>query len=255
MKFSSNAIKILAGLVLVALLVGYTSPEIKAQQKPDLKISALATPGGWSTGSGSGSYGNRLRVTVTNSQQVGTSDQIPVLVTISFSSGQPYSEVGYLPNGIGPNANAGLPVWFNNIYIPASGPANVVAVVNPDQEVLETVYNNNEKLKTVNVAGGGFAESGSSMKKANSLTVLVSGKKGQLRSRSSRSTGIAGATVLIKYKGKSEKLTTDRSGKATFKHIPAGYCEITVQKGKCKRKKKYKMLSKSSKYGFTLDCY
>ncbi len=112
---------------------------------PDLSISAIATPGGLCKGTR-----NRVRVTITNSQQYGTSKVIPVEIKIIQPPYQPITVRSKLKNGIGPNANNGQVVWFNNVPIAGTTPLQIKGWVNKSKQVRETNYNNNRKTLKVN---------------------------------------------------------------------------------------------------------
>ena len=180
-----------------------------AAAKPDLKVSAIATPGGICSQ-------NKVRVTVVNSQQAGVSDPIPVILTVSQPPNQPTAHVGTLENGIGPNANSGLPVWFHNIPVQANGgPVTLRAHVNPDLEVEESVYNNNTKVVTVNCA-------------PQISTSLLAYWKVNLRDYLKRP--LSG--VLVSVAG--QQVRTDKSGAAVFKGIKPGMQKMRIARKGCK---------------------
>ena len=141
-----GALGTVASVALVIGLLGGQSAPVWAQAKPDLRISAIATPGGLCAGNE-----NKVRVNVQNSSQLaGVRQKIPVILFVSQPPGQPTSYVGHLEQGIGPQSNQ--PVWFHNVVVPNTGGATLKAVVNPDQEIEESNYTNNDRIQQVRVA-------------------------------------------------------------------------------------------------------
>jgi hypothetical protein len=185
---------------------------------PDLRVSQIATPGGLCKGNES-----KVRVTITNSQAVGVRDKIAVILYVSQKGAKPSSYVGYLDSGIGPNSNYGQPVWFKNVIIPNTGSVTLKAVVNPDQEIQETVYNNNTKIIQAKVA----KVCGQTPPPAQGATLTVTAYvDGQWNY--SNYTPVSQASVTIVKSGQTYTGTTGSNGKATFPNLPSGTCNITV---------------------------
>lgn len=186
---------------------------------PDLKISQIATPGGLCQGNLS-----KVRVSITNSQMIGVKVKIPVILFVSQQGSQPKSYVGYLQGGIGPNSNYGQPVWFNNVVIPETGKTvTLKAVVNPDQEIQESVYNNNTKIiqaRVSKVCGQTTPVQGA--------TLTVTAYTGDWNF--GNYTGVSGAVVTVVKSGQTYTGTTGSNGKATIPNLPTGMCNITVTK-------------------------
>lgn len=195
--------------------------------KPDLKVSKITTVGGLCIGKT-----NKVRVTVVNSQMVGVKKKIPVILYVSVSGQSSSSYVGYLNSGIGPNNNSGLPVWFKEVNIPGSGTVTLKAIVNPDQEVVESVYNNNTKI--VRARGATRSCSGTATPAAGAkltVNVIVPGSW-----QGTSGTGISGAIVLVKKYNNSQTIasaTTNAYGRVVFSSIPKGMVKVVITKPGC----------------------
>ena len=184
---------------------------------PDLRVSAITTPGGLCKGKAS-----KVRVSITNSQMIGVKKKIPVILFVS-QKGYSKSYVGYL-KGIGPNSNSGQPVWFSNIEIKNYEKVTLKAVVNPDHEIYESVPNNNTKIVYAKVKGQ--CGQTTAPQAANMIvTVYKAGtwSGGQFQA-------IAGASVTVTRNGQNYTGTTGSNGKATINSVPKGMCKIRVQK-------------------------
>ncbi|NND08087.1 MAG: hypothetical protein HKN87_17035 [Saprospiraceae bacterium] len=192
--------------------------------KPDLKVSRISTPGGLCAG-----INNKVRVTVTNSQMAGVKKKIPVILFV-LQNGQPTtSYVGHSTSGIGPNSNSGIPVYFKNVVVAKTGNVTLRAVVNPDQELLESVYNNNTKVQRVRVA-----------RRCNAAKPAVTGKKLTVTVYHSGSwqagnyDPISGASVIVKKNGTTVGSgTTGSNGKVSIPNIPKGSVKFTIDKDGC----------------------
>jgi hypothetical protein len=210
----------LVSLVTMSFTVTETNSESSLALLPDLKVSAIATPGGLCKGNQ-----NKVRVSITNSQMIGVSVNIPVILFVSQQGSQPSSYVGVLEGGIGPNANSGQPVWFSNVVIPDINRAvTLKAVVNPDQEVQESRYNNNTKIITAKVAkicGQTTPVAGASLEMTIYKEGTWSGGNYQ---------GLPGAVVTVTKSGQNYTGTTGNNGKYTFPSIPKGSVSIKVEK-------------------------
>jgi hypothetical protein len=214
--------------------------------KADLRVSAIATPGGLCKGNAS-----KVRVTVTNSQMAGVKEKIPVILYVSQNGSKPSSYVGYLNKGIGPNANYGLPVWFKNVKIPNTGIVTLKAKVNPDLEIQESNYNNNQKITKVKVAK--VCGQAPAPATGGKLTVTAY-EDGQWNY--GNYTAIPSATVTVK---KSNQViatgSTGNDGKYTFNSIPKGYVKIEVSKSGCPTaSRNYNMPTYHAKVNMALDC-
>ena len=214
--------------------------------KPDLRISAIATPGGLCKGNDS-----KVRVTVTNSQMAGVKNKIPVILFVSQNGSKPSSYVAYLNKGIGPNANYGLPVWFKNVKIPNTGTVTLKAKVNPDLDIQESNYNNNQKITKVKV--GKVCGQAPAPATGGKLTVTAY-EDGQWNY--GNYTAIPQATVTIKKSNQTIATgTTGSNGKYTFNTIPKGYIKIEVAKSGCpSASRNYNMPTYHAKVNMALDC-
>ena len=186
--------------------------------RPDLKVSAIATPGGLCKGNKS-----KVRVSITNSQMVGVKVDIPVILFIS-QNGYSKSYVGKLKGGIGPNTNTGQPVWFNDVVIDNTSKVTLKAVVNPDHEIFESVPNNNTKVIYAKVKGDcGQATTTQTALLTVTVRKFVTSGQGQT---------LAGALVTVKRNGQSNSYTgtSDSNGKVTFNTVPNGMCNVKVTK-------------------------
>ena len=210
-------------LALIAIVaMSFSNPNSSKELAilPDLKVSAIATPGGLCKGNES-----KVRVSITNSQMAGVKVKIPVILYVSQNGERPSSYVGYLESGIGPNANSGQPVWFNNVVIPATNKTvTLKAVVNPDHEIEESAPNNNTKVITAKVTKA----CGQAPQPAQGATLTVTAYVGPWNN--SNYTGLPQAAVTIVKSGQTYTGTTGSNGKATFPNLPAGQCNITVVK-------------------------
>jgi hypothetical protein len=213
------------GLAVVSLVTmsfrSAGTQSVSSALLPDLRVSAIATPGGLCQGNES-----KVRVSITNSQMIGVKQKIPVILYVSQQGEQPKSYVGYLEGGIGPNANSGQPVWFNNVAIPAVNKnVTLKAVVNPDQEIQESKYNNNTKIinaKVVKACGQApTAVAGASLE----MTVYKDGTW-----QAGNYQGIHSAQVTVTKSGQTYTGTTNNNGKYTFPAIPKGMVSIKVEK-------------------------
>ncbi len=182
---------------------------------PDLRVSAIATPGGLCQGNES-----KVRVTITNSQMAGVKAKIPVILYVSQQGQQPKSYVGYV-SGIGAKDNYGQPVWFNNVEISGTNSVTLKASVNPDQEIEESVYKNNTKVITAkpkNVACGQAP-----VAQGYPLTVYAQAQ--------GQGGPISGAQITItKSTGQSFSGITGDDGKAVIANLPSGACNIKLVK-------------------------
>lgn len=149
---------VLLGLTALAFMtMSFTSDNVFSSRKntlldvailPDLKVSAISTPGGLCMGNKS-----TVRVSIINSQMAKVKVDIPVILLIYQDGGHRTPYVGKLKGGIGPNAISGQPVWFKNVVIDGKYPVTIKAIVNPDHEIFESVANNNDKIITARVKG------------------------------------------------------------------------------------------------------
>jgi hypothetical protein len=188
---------------------------------PDLKVSQIATSGGLCKGNL-----NKVRVNVTNSQMISVKEKIAVILYVSQQGSQPSSYVGYLEKGIGPNDNSGQPVWFNNVVIPdINKKVTLKAVVNPDQKVQESNYNNNAKI--INARVTKICDQAAPVAAGASLEMTVY-KEGSWRGGNYQ--GISGALVTVNRSGQNYTGTTGYNGKYTFPSIPKGSVRIKVEK-------------------------
>lgn len=220
---------VLFGLSAITLItMSFTTKDIQTTYdtalsegplRPDLKVSAIATPGGLCKGNKS-----KVRVSITNSQMVGVKVDIPVILFIS-QNGYSHSYVGKLKGGIGPNTNTGQPVWFNDVVIDNTSKVTLKAVVNPDHEIFESVPNNNTKVIYAKVKG----DCGQT---ATAPTALLTVTVRKYSEESGLGQASAGALVTVKRNGQLNSYTgtTDSNGKVTFNNVPNGMCNVKVAK-------------------------
>lgn len=189
---------------------------------PDLRVSKIATPGGLCKGNDS-----KVRVTITNPSMAAAKGTISVILYVSQKGQKPSSYVASISGGLGPNSNYGKPVWFKNVKIPATGQVTLKALVNPDQEIHESVYNNNTKIQKAKVAKqcgqtGTVAQGGAQLQ----VTTFAEGQW-----NNSNYTPVTSVTVRVKKNGQTiAQGVTNHQGKYTFSSIPKGMCQIQVQK-------------------------
>lgn len=201
----------------VDVLSSSNSTLLDAAILPDLKVSAISTPGGLCVGNKS-----KVRVSITNSQMAGVKVDIPVILFIS-QNGYSKSYVGKL-KGIGPKSNYGQPVWFNNVVIDNNSTVTIKAVVNPDHDVFESVANNNTKIIKAKVKGN--CNQPAAQQAANMIVTVYkagtwSGGQGQ---------PISGANVTVTKNGQNYSGTSGNNGKVTINGVPKGSCKIKVTK-------------------------
>ena len=228
---------------LVFVAAALTPGTIYAQAKPDLKVSAIATPGGLCAGEP-----GKVRVTVTNGSMAAVSQPIPVILFVSQPPNQPTSFVGSLPNGIGPNDNYGKPVWFNNVVAPSAGAVTLRAVVNPDQQIEESNYNNNSRIQNANVKDCSAPKpQGATL----SITVYKPGtwQAGQYQA-------VSGANVQVACGSFNGSGVTGTNGKASIGSVPKGSCNIQVSKPGCPAtvNRTYMMPTYNANVNIELDC-
>ena len=230
-------------LVLAVVSAALTPLAVYAQAKPDLKVSAIATPGGLCAGEQ-----GKVRVTVTNGSMAAVSQPIPVILFVSQPPNQPTSFVGNLPNGIGPNDNYGKPVWFNNVVVPSAGQVTLRAVVNPDQQVEESNYNNNSRIQNANVKDCAAPKpTGANL----SVTVYKPGtwQAGQYQA-------VSGANVQVTGGSFNGSGVTGANGKALIESVPKGSTNIQVSKPGCRAtaNRSYMMPTYNANVNIELDC-
>lgn len=244
------ALKML-GFLGVVLCFAFASPnDAPLAIKPDLKVSKISTPGGLCIGTQ-----NKVMVTITNSQMAGVNKKIPVILYVSIPGKKPSSYVEYLNNGIGPNDNSGKPVWFNNVDMPGQGTATIKAVVNPDQTIEESVYNNNTKVQNFTVpnqtCGGNNNQNTPPQGKNLTVTVFKHGtwSNGNYQ-------GIQSANVLVKKNNQTiGSGSTGSNGKVTINNIPVGMCTIVVIKSGCTQvNQNYNMPSYNTNVNIEMTC-
>ncbi len=212
---------VLVSLATMSFTVTETNTESSLALLPDLRVSAIATPGGLCKGNE-----NKVRVSITNSQMIGVKEKIPVILFVSQEGSQPSSYVGYLEKGIGPNANSGQPVWFNNVVVPdINKSVTLKAVVNPDQEIQESRYNNNTKI--INARVTKICGQAAPVAAGANLEMTIY-KEGTWSGGNYQ--GISGALVTVTKSGQNYTGTTNNNGKYTFPSIAKGSVSIKVEK-------------------------
>ena len=244
MKTSNFVLKTLALLMIGGLVTIFSPAEANAQQKADLRISKVSTIGPAYKGSC-----NKVRAMVTNSQRVGVNKKIPVILFVSQGGAQPTSYLTYI-KGIGPSDNYGQPAVFKNVnFSGGNGKITLRAVVNPDQEILETVYHNNDRIQKINAprrtcgGGGGHAGGGQGYK----LKVYTY-KQGTWNGQGSGQ-DVAGAYVKITKSGQHYTGTTDSQGYVTIPNIPKGMVNIKVSKNGCSDTSQKNYMMAAHNYG------
>ncbi len=241
MKTSINLFRALCPLFILALTL-FPFVDASAQQKPDLKISKITTIGGYYQGTC-----NKVRVTVTNSQQVAAKGKIPVILFVQQSGYQPVSYIAYI-NGIGPSDNYGQHAFFKNVKFNAGGSILLKAIVNPDQEILETVYNNNTKLRKLRAPTKKCGSTGGpSTGKGYKLQVYAY-KEGTYNGPSNGQ-DVQGVYVKIQKGTQTYTGTTDKSGWATITGIPNGMVTIKVSKSGCSDTSQKQYMMPAHNYG------
>lgn len=231
---ANRAVKVQIVVVATAVLAGLAPAMALAPAKPDLRVSSIRTPGGLCAGNE-----NKVQVSVTNTSLVGVQQPISVILFVSQDGQQPTSYVGTLPNGIGPNANYGQPVWFHNVVVPATGQVTLKATIPADQGILESDYTNNHRVRKVNVTR--VCGAAPTPRPGASLTVTVY-KTGTWRG--GQYTAISGANVAVTCGGGfSASGTTGADGKTFFPSVPRGMCTINVAKAGCPPKSSSYLMS------------
>lgn len=215
----------LAGLAIFTAALSITDG-VAAQARPDLRITAINTPGGVCRGSA-----NKVQATVQNSQMIGVSQSILVTLRIQFPNGGQGQYQSTLPNGIGPNGNQ--PVWFNNVNLPANGNYSFTVRADPANWITESVETNNSMSTTRTVQNACAAQTS---KPTYKLTIKVfehgtwSGGQGQW---------IQGAMVMLKKQGAPATQppnvkTTNASGVVEFDGVNSGETYLfNAQKAGC----------------------
>lgn len=185
---------------------------VEAQAKPDLRVTAINTPGGLCKGNT-----NKIQVTIQNSQNIGINQPVQAILHISFPNGGQGQYTSATTSGIGPNGNQ--PVWFHNVSLPDTGNYSFKVIADPANNVIESVENNNTFAlrRTVEKPCGQPAPP-----KSYALNIKVyqrgtwQGGQGQW---------IQGATVKLKKEYDSsfpeQTATTNSNGQVSFS-VPAG---------------------------------
>lgn len=195
-------------------------------QRPDLRVTGIRTPGGLCVGNA-----NKIQATVQNSQNIGISKPVTVLLHVQFPNGGQGQYTTIIQSGIGPNGNQ--PAWFNNVSLPSAGTYSFKIIADPANGIAETVENNNTYSSNQNVTkpcGGGDQPPATP---TYALTVKVyehgtwQGGQGQW---------ISGAKVTLTKQYDSsfpaQTATTDSSGKVTFT-VQGGLYAFKAEKSGC----------------------
>ncbi len=114
-------------------------------QRPDLRVAGIRTPGGLCVGNT-----NKVQATIQNSQNIGISKPVTVLLHIQFPNGGQGQYTTIIQSGIGPNGNQ--PAWFNNVSLPSAGTYSFKIIADPANGIAETVENNNTYSTNQNVS-------------------------------------------------------------------------------------------------------
>ncbi len=240
-------------VLLLGLMFCFTIANGKAEvfpsaAKADLRVSKIIPSGGLCAGSK-----NKIRVTITNHQPAGVKKKIPVILFVSMAGQTPKSYVGYVKTGIGPNDYNGRSVYFSNVYLGATGSVTFKAHVNPDAEILETVYNNNTRIKKFNVTKKCGTNSPPTNTKKSKVT-FTTFKNGTWSGGNYQA--VAGASITVK-KGTQTvgSGTTGSNGKVTISNLPVGSVKIYVNKNGCSNiSQTYMVPSYPGKKNIPLNC-
>ncbi len=215
----NKTIRTISTASVIACLMAATSlmGSVSAQARPDLRVTAINTPGGLCKG-----RTNKIQAIVQNSQNVGVNQPVAVKLVIQSSGG---GQVGdyqtIIQSGIGPNGNQ--PAWFNNVNLPDSGSYNFIVTADPANTVAESVENNNSLSVTRNVDKGcGFV-----------LAVKVF-EHGTWQGGQGQWIGGAKVTLTKQYDSSfpAQTATTDSSGKVTFT-VQGGLFAFKAEKPGC----------------------
>jgi hypothetical protein len=210
-----------AAVVLLAGAIGLTHGA-SAQARPDLRVTAINTPGGVCRGNA-----NKVQATIQNSQMIGITQPVLVTLHIQFPNGGQGQYQATLQSGIGPNGNQ--PAWFNNVNLPANGSYNFTVTADPANAINESVENNNA-LSTTRVVQNACASP------SFTLTIKVF-EHGTWQA--GQGDWIQGAMVTIKKQGAPPTSppiikTTNASGQVEFDGVKAGETYIfSAQKAGC----------------------
>jgi hypothetical protein len=190
---------------------------VSAQARPDLRVTAINTPGGLCKGNA-----NKVQATVQNSQNVGVNQPVAVKLVVQYSNGGQAGEYQtIIQSGIGPSGNQ--PAWFNNVNLPNNGSYNFTVTADPMNAVAESVENNNSLSVTRNVEKGcGFV-----------LTVKVF-EHGTWQGGQGQWIGGAKVTLTKQYDSSfpAQTATTDSTGKVTFL-VQSGLFAFSAEKSGC----------------------
>ncbi|HEY7545887.1 MAG TPA: CARDB domain-containing protein, partial [Blastocatellia bacterium] len=110
-------------------LTGSVAAQLK--QKPDLRVAGIRTPGGLCVGNA-----NKVQAAIQNSQNIGISKPVTVLLYIQFPNGGQGQYTTVIQSGIGPNGTQ--PAWFNNVSLPSSGTYSFKIIADPANGIAET---------------------------------------------------------------------------------------------------------------------
>jgi hypothetical protein len=196
------------------------------QAKPDLRVSAINTPGGLCKGNT-----NKVQATIhNNSQLAGVNTTIPVWLRVKNSQYGTDSIYESVAKPIGPNGSQ--PAWFQNVDIPKTGAYQLIVTADPGNNIPEANESNNALTITRSVQT--ICGQATPTPATYTLTIKVfehgtwQGGQGQW---------ISGATVTLTQQYDSsfpaQTKTTNASGVATFT-VPGGKLySFSTQKAGC----------------------
>ncbi|MEW6210658.1 MAG: CARDB domain-containing protein [Acidobacteriota bacterium] len=227
MKSNTSFRAISGATLLTTFLLALTfthSAGAQGGQKPDLRVTGIRTPGGLCIGNT-----NKIQAYVQNTQNIGISKPVTVILHIQFPNGGQGQYTTVIQTGIGPNSNQ--PAWFNNVSLPVNGTYSFKVIADPANNIIETVETNNTYSTNQSVTKP--CGQPTPAPQTYTLTIKVfehgtwQGGQGQW---------ISGATVTLTKQYDSsfpaQTATTDSTGKVSFT-VQGGLYSFKAEKSGC----------------------
>jgi hypothetical protein len=216
----------LAAVLITAAAIVALGGSARAQARPDLRVTAINTPGGLCRGKQ-----NKVQATIQNSSQLAPVNT-QVHVWLRVKSPQQGVDAIYqsTTSAIGPNGSQ--PAWFKDIDLPKTGNYELMVTADPGNNIPEALESNN--VLTINRSVQKDCNQAPTPSQTYPLTIRVyqhgtwSGGQGQW---------IAGASVILrkKYDTSFAPLngTTNAQGQVTFNVPGSTLYEFSTTKAGC----------------------
>jgi hypothetical protein len=123
-----------------------TSDSKNLSVAPDLRISKISIKNGPKVGTC-----NQILVTIANNTQSVIRQKVKIIISVDQPRFGRKIYEGYIENAIQPGNNTSNQVWFKNVVLDSSNLVTVKAIINPDHKIMESDYNNNQKIYKADV--------------------------------------------------------------------------------------------------------